>query len=571
MDAADGGGQGNAPGTAPLRRVHAFPLPHGLPERRLLAAVAKAGFTAGEAALEEGSRLYLDTHDGSLFKGGLRLARRIDNGRLQLFEEGQLIAEAEAAGVSALPEAGPLADRVLAAQGGAKLISVLVVETKEHAWELAGPAGERARLAIATWSFRSPHRRGTAKGPRLLVVEAEDGEPAFRLTAALSHLAGPMPGPPDPLVAGLVALGRPLPGAPVPPELKLLPSDDIVRAGRKVLARQAYKMWANTEGTLLDLDPEFLHDLRVATRRARFALRLLAPWFGDERCQALREELRWIGGLLGTVRDLDVFVDRLEHDLARCEADPAAVERLLRLLHRRRDAARAELVPALESERTRAIVEGLRTLAPDADALAESTAEFVGSRPAHAAADDAGDARDAGSAGRAGDDDAAALPGDAATSPGGGSAAGTPALPPAAEVAPRLVARAARRVLRWEKRLEGAPEAKDLHELRILFKGLRYTCEFFIELLTEDERKLIRALVELQDCLGEHQDAVVAQAELEKLTEQRVASRAGSAELLVLGGLVQVQRERRAEQRAQFDVLWAKTRGRIKRLRDAPG
>jgi CHAD domain-containing protein len=126
-------------------------------------------------------------------------------------------------------------------------------------------------------------------------------------------------------------------------------------------------------------------------------------------------------------------------------------------------------------------------------------------------------------------------------------------------------------VLRWEKRLEGAPSAADLHELRILFKGLRYTCEFFVELLTEDERKLIRALVELQDCLGEHQDAVVAQAELEKLTEQRVASRASSAELLALGGLVQVQRERRAEQRAQFDELWAKTRGRVKRLRDAAG
>jgi len=563
VDAADGGGQGNVPGAAPLRRVHAFPLPHGLPERRLLAAVAKAGFTAGEAALEEGSRLYLDTHDGSLFKGGLRLARRIDDGRLQLFEEGQLIAEAEAAGVSALPEAGPLADRVLAAQGGAKLISVLVVETKEHAWELAGPAGERARLAIATWSFRSPHRRGTAKGPRLLVVEAEDGEPAFRLTAALSHLAGPMPGPPDPLVAGLAALGRPLPGAPVPPELKLLPSDDIIRAGRKVLARQAYKMWANTEGTLLDLDPEFLHDLRVATRRARFALRLLAPWFGDARCQALRGELRWIGGLLGTVRDLDVFVDRLEHDLARCEADPAAVEKLLRLLHRRRDAARAELVPALESERTRAIVEGLRTLAPDAAALAEATAGFEEGRSVHAAPGDAGGVSDA----EAADARASAVLDEAAA-----CAAGRPvALPPASEVAPRLVARAARRVLRWEKRLEGAPEAKDLHELRILFKGLRYTCEFFIELLTEDERKLIRALVELQDCLGEHQDAVVAQAELEKLTEQRVASRAGSAELLALGGLVQVQRERRAEQRALFDELWAKTRGRVKRLRDAPG
>nr|MCU0254842.1 CHAD domain-containing protein [Acidobacteriota bacterium] len=135
----------------------------------------------------------------------------------------------------------------------------------------------------------------------------------------------------------------------------------------------------------------------------------------------------------------------------------------------------------------------------------------------------------------------------------------------------QLVARAARRVLRWEKRLDGAPTAADLHALRILFKGLRYTCEFFIELLTEEERKLIRALVELQDCLGEHQDAVVAQAELEALIAQRVAARAGAAELLALGGLVQVQRERRAERRAKFDALWKKTRGRVKRLRDAAG
>jgi CHAD domain-containing protein len=566
-----GGGVAGDPPSAVPRRAHAFPLPHGLPEARLLAAVAGAGFAAGPAHEGESAQLFLDTHGGGLFKSGLRLARRIDDGRLQLFEDGRLAAEAEAAGVAALPASGALAERVAEAAGGERLLSLLLVETRERAWDLIGPGGEAGRVAIAAWTFRHPHRRQSARGGRLLLVEAEDGEPAFRLTAALGPLAGPMPGPPDPLVAGLTALGLPLPGAPVPPELKLLPEDDLARAARKVLARQAYKMEANLEGTRLDLDPEFLHDLRVATRRSRFALRLLREWFGPERCEPQRDELRWIGGLLGTVRDLDVFIERLEHDLARAEADPAAVAKVLRLLHRKRDAARRELLPALDSPRFAAIVDAMRGLTPDPDAMAEAARRHAAERAAREARAE----REAESA----EEDAAAAVASAVAEAGeaGAGAADAPdaieaaEIPLAAEIAPLLVARAARRVLRWEKRLEGVPSAADLHELRILFKGLRYTCEFFIELLTEDERKLIRALVELQDCLGEHQDAVVAQAELEALIARRVAARAGAVELLALGGLVQVQRERRAERRAAFDALWRKTRGRVKRLRDAAG
>ncbi|MCU0225444.1 MAG: CHAD domain-containing protein [Acidobacteria bacterium] len=566
MDLGGGGVAGGASGAAP-RRVHAFPLPHGLPEARLLAAVAGAGFAAGPAHEGESAQLFLDTHGGGLFKSGLRLARRIDDGRLELFEDGRLVAEAEAAGIAALPASGALAERVAEAAGGERLLSLLLVESRERAWELTGPGGAAGRVAIAAWTFRNPHRRQSARGGRLLLVEAEEGEPAFRLTAALGPLAGPMPGPPDPLVAGLTALGLALPGAPVPPELKLLPEDDLVRAARKVLARQAYKMTANLEGTRLDLDPEFLHDLRVATRRSRFALRLLRGWFGSARCEPLRDELRWIGGLLGTVRDLDVFIDRLEHDLARAEADPAAVEKVLRLLHRKRDAARRELVPALDSARFAAVVDGLRGLTPEPEALAEAAGRYGAERAAR-------EVRAEGEAGEPASPEAEAAEGAEllAVAEASADAVTEPAeVPLAAEIAPQLVARAARRVLRWEKRLEGAPSAADLHELRILFKGLRYTCEFFIELLTEEERKLIRALVALQDCLGEHQDAVVAQAELEALIAHRVAARAGAAELLALGGLVQVQRERRAERRAQFDALWRKTRGRVKRLRDAAG
>ena len=51
-------------------------------------------------------------------------------------------------------------------------------------------------------------------------------------------------------------------------------------AARKVVGQQALKMRVNVQGTLEDLDPEYLHDLRVATRRLRSALRL----FAELRC-----------------------------------------------------------------------------------------------------------------------------------------------------------------------------------------------------------------------------------------------------------------------------------------------
>jgi hypothetical protein len=103
----------------------------------------------------------------------------------------------------------------------------------------------------------------------------------------------------EPLASGLRRIDRPLPGAPIPQDLSILESDSFVKASSKILARQAYKMWANTEGTILDLDPEFLHDLRVANRRACFALRMIGPLLDAERRNRLQKDLSWIANTSG--------------------------------------------------------------------------------------------------------------------------------------------------------------------------------------------------------------------------------------------------------------------------------
>ncbi len=72
-----------------------------------------------------------------------------------------------------------------------------------------------------------------------------------------------------------------------------------------VLRRQLAVVRAKEPGTRLGEDPEELHDMRVATRRLRAALSLFEGVL-PVRAQAFREELGWLAGLLGAVRDLDV-------------------------------------------------------------------------------------------------------------------------------------------------------------------------------------------------------------------------------------------------------------------------
>lgn len=66
---------------------------------------------------------------------------------------------------------------------------------------------------------------------------------------------------------------------------------------------------ANEAGCLAGEDPEYLHQMRVAIRRLRTAIRLFSAHLDNEKMNAIVAELRWLGEQLGTTRDLDVFLD----------------------------------------------------------------------------------------------------------------------------------------------------------------------------------------------------------------------------------------------------------------------
>ena len=69
---------------------------------------------------------------------------------------------------------------------------------------------------------------------------------------------------------------------------------------------------ANLEGTIADLDSEFLHDFRVSVRRSRAVQRELKGVFAPAELARFRAEFRWLQQVTGDARDLDVYVLEFE-------------------------------------------------------------------------------------------------------------------------------------------------------------------------------------------------------------------------------------------------------------------
>ena len=115
-------------------------------------------------------------------------------------------------------------------------------------------------------------------------------------------------------------------------------------------------MVANWDGTVDDIDPEFL--LRVAVRRARVVLANAKQVLPDDVRQRAREDFSWLGGISGNARDLDVYQIEWPDYTADLDATaPPALVPLREHLGDERQAAHAELATQLSSARAAAAVE----------------------------------------------------------------------------------------------------------------------------------------------------------------------------------------------------------------------
>ncbi len=79
----------------------------------------------------------------------------------------------------------------------------------------------------------------------------------------------------------------------------------------QTIAGSCFRQFRLNEAILLDRrNAEALHQARVALRRLRSALSLFKPLFREETAERLSGEFRWLAGVLGEARNLDVLLPK---------------------------------------------------------------------------------------------------------------------------------------------------------------------------------------------------------------------------------------------------------------------
>lgn len=112
-------------------------------------------------------------------------------------------------------------------------------------------------------------------------------------------------------------------------------------AARLALESRLYLVWRYLPlaAERSDEDPEYVHQLRVATRRAMAALETFAAFLPRKRGKRLTRRLRKVRKAAGAARDSDVLLARLREQ-ARSRPNPAWAAVLAHVETQRRDAQR---------------------------------------------------------------------------------------------------------------------------------------------------------------------------------------------------------------------------------------
>jgi CHAD domain-containing protein len=115
-----------------------------------------------------------------------------------------------------------------------------------------------------------------------------------------------------------------------------------------------------------------------------------------------------------------------------------------------------------------------------------------------------------------------------------------------------LAAREFRRLRKAIRALGPNPPDEELHAVRIAVKRARYAAELAERSVGREVAAVIRDAKVLQDILGDHQDAAVAEARIRAL----VPARAAAAQAIAAGRVIERQHERRRVARAAYPKAW---------------
>ena len=271
----------------------------------------------------------------------------------------------------------------------------------------------------------------------------------------------------------------PTPAKATPGEIS--PAMTVGQAFRSIGRNCINQMIANEHCLLMNGDPEAIHQMRVALRRLRSAIRLFRDLLIGPQNEHIRTELRWLQASLGPARDTYVF---LEEIVAPVVASHPEMAPLLALRNHWSQESAAHAKQAMDSVGE-----------PRFTSLILDLVGWI----------EAGDWLD---------DDALSTIRDI----------------PITDFAITILARQDKRLRRAATDDPLSLPMEELHNLRILCKQLRYTSEFFAGLFP---KKIVRThlavLSSLQEILGQLHDISVAADRLGLATETQIGGDGGRA------------------------------------------
>jgi len=299
----------------------------------------------------------------------------------------------------------------------------------------------------------------------------------------------------------------------------LRPSDPMIVFAYECLRREFEALLARQPASNAPPPAEDVHQMRIATRRLRIALRLFRRMLPNEAKQ-FRKDFGSFARALGDVRDLDVYSENF-----RAYAQAISPENIGELggyeLHLRRERAEARnnLSTLFADERHAALLRSFAALlegAPSSAAVRRWRSFKV------------------------------------------------------ADGVDKYLKKSLKRVLKLGNKIGENARAEELHELRIRTKRFRYELEFFVAVYPS-LAKTAKASKALQDLLGVHQDACTATERLEAYARSlRKRGASASPKSPALGTLVEGQERQALEVRQKFSTAWHSFERTVARGKLAP-
>jgi CHAD domain-containing protein len=294
-----------------------------------------------------------------------------------------------------------------------------------------------------------------------------------------------------------------------------VPETDMTITGgaavRQILAELLADLVRNEAGAAEGAAIEFLHNYRVAVRRARVIVSQYKNAIPAETAAFLQKELRWLGRATSPLRDADIFMAAIEQYALWLPGDLAQYLKPFREhLLQSRKTGQEKLVRLLTDKRYRAFIAFWRDFAAGDSVLLESEA-----------------------------------------------------LPDFQDLAHTRIWRLYKKTVRRGQKISPESAPAELHELRKECKKLRYLIELSAKIIPPGKNSgVMKTLKSLQNVLGAHQDCDVQAAAMMDFSRsfKQGSMEAGYASL-AMGILIGHLDALKAEQREKFAASFEKFAG----------